>query len=137
MLLSAVFPDTAPIFVLFPTTSSSVAESTFPFFRTAIVPNFPSSASCIAFTPYFVDSTLSYAVGVPPLCIYPSVVFLASSPVSCSSCFATISPTPPSFVLSTPAPLSLVPATVISPSFGLAPSATTTTLKLFPLFFLL
>ena len=43
---------------------------------------------------------------------------------------------PPSFVLSTPAPLSLTPFTTISPPFGFAPSATTTMLKDFPLFFL-
>ena len=98
--------------------------------------NFPSSASSIALEPYLVDNTLSKAVGVPPLCIYPSTVHLASSPVNSSSCLATFSPIPPNFVLSTPAPLFLTFLTSISPSLGLAPSATTTTLNSFPLFFL-
>jgi len=66
--------------------------------------------------------------------MYPKTVHLASYPVSFSSCFVTISPAPPSFVLSTPAPLSLTFSTEISPPFGVAPSATTTILKRFPTF---
>ena len=49
--------------------------------------------------PYFVESTLSYAVGVPPLCIYPSTVHLASNPVNSCNCFATFGPIPPNLML--------------------------------------
>lgn len=40
-LLSFVFPETAPISLFSPTTSSSGTESNFPFFKTVSTPNFP------------------------------------------------------------------------------------------------
>ena len=75
-----------------------------------------------AFAPYFVDNTLSKAVGVPPLCMYPNTVHLASKPVNASNSFATFWPAPPNLLLSTPLPLFLTFSTVSVPPFGIAPS---------------
>ena len=63
-------------------------------------------------------------------------MFLEIIPVSSSKSSATFSPIPPSLTLSNPFPSFKVFFTIISPSFGFAPSDTTTILNFLPCFFL-
>lgn len=92
--------------------------------RATIVPKSPSWTQSTACSPNRVASQRSKALGVPPRWTWPRTVVRASLPVRLSISLASHSPTPESRTC--PKESSDPSLSTMSPSFGMAPSATTT-----------